>query len=422
MSNVAFSILKITEKMKPILKKVLPQTLRQKMQAKMLQKTYQSIVNRGRKPLNRNKKPDGVNIIGLVRAQMGLGQSARLLADMMEAAQIPYTLYDFALPNGLMSANEYAYDHKISQSLPYNINLIHINPDEMQLMYSRLPADTWDYSYNIAFWLWELETIPESWTQYFSMLDEIWTPSEFISENLRKVTDLPVRTVPYWVTADTDEKYTRSFFGLPQDKFLFLTMYDSNSTMERKNPMGAVRAFKNAFKAENTSVGLVVKVNNAREADLSVLHEALKDYDNIYYITETLEKVQVNSLIKACDVFVSLHRAEGFGLVMAEAMINGTPCIATNWSSNTEFMNNNVACMVGYDFVTLDHDCPPYKKGSVWADARISEASDYMVRLVSDKEFYQKMQEHAKDYIEEKLGKEQAMDRLKENIQFIYER
>ena len=158
-----------------------------------------------------------------------------------------------------------------------------------------------------------------------------------------------------------DTTLNREYFGLPEDKFLFLVMYDSNSTIERKNPTGAIRAFRKAFK-NNPDVGIVIKVNNARPKDMEHLNRMLNGCRNVYFITDTLTKIEVNSLIQKADVFVSLHRAEGFGLVMAEAMIVGTPVIATNWSSNTEFMNSDVACMVDCNFVSLEKDSPPYKK------------------------------------------------------------
>ena len=422
MSSFSSKILDKADCLKPVLKKILPQRLLANTKSKMLLRNYESLVKRGRKPLKGGEKPDGINVIGLVRAQMGLGQSCRLLANALEHCDVPYSLYNFELPASLMHAEDHSYDSKISKELKYNINLIHVNPDEMLLMYNRLPEDSWDHCYNIAFWLWELEAIPESWNKYFSMLDEIWTPSEFISQSLRKVTDLPVITIPYCVTAATEECFDRKYFHLPEDMFLFLSMYDSNSTMERKNPMGTVNAFKQAFKPDDKKVGLVLKVNNAREEDLRILRESLREYDNIYYITETLEKSAVNSLIKVCDAFVSLHRAEGFGLVMAEAMLVGTPCIATNWSSNTEFMNNEVACMVDYSFTSLKEDYPPYKKGAVWADPDIGQAAEYMKQLAADSDYYESLARSANQYISEKLGMNQAVERIETRIAQIYKK
>ena len=193
-------------------------------------------------------------------------------------------------------------------------------------------------------------------------------------------------------------------------------MYDTNSTMDRKNPVGALKAFCQAFSPEDQSVGLVLKMNNPRKEDLDVLKDQLKEYSNIYYITEVMDKVVVNSLIREADVFVSLHRAEGFGLVMAEAMLNGTPCIATDWSSNTEFMNSDVACMVDYTFTTLEKSSPPYEKGARWADANIDTAAAYMKKLKENPEYYRRLAENGKAYIEEKLGMEQAVRAIKQRI------
>lgn len=418
--NINQSILKISETLKPILKRIFPQKLLQKIKQIIVEKNYNQMVKRGRHPFDRHKSPDGINLIGLVRAEMGLGQSCRLLANELKAGDIPYSLYDFQLGSKLLQAEDHSMDDRISEELPYNINLIHINPDEMMLMYTRMSAERWSSRYNIAFWLWELEEIPEQWKKFFPMLDEIWTPSEFISSNLRKVTDLPVYTMPYCVEAPVDTALSREYFGLPEDKFLFLVMYDSNSTIERKNPTGAIRAFRKAFK-NDPDVGIVVKVNNARPRDMEHLNCMLNGCRNVYFITDTLTKIEVNSLIQRVDVFVSLHRAEGFGLVMAEAMIVGTPVIATNWSSNTEFMNSDVACMVDCDFVSLEKDSPPYKKGSVWADPDVDMAARYMRKLYREPAYYEHLRGEAQKYILEKLSMENAVSRLEKRVGEIYE-
>ena len=121
-----------------------------------------------------------------------------------------------------------------------------------------------------------------------------------------------------------------------------------------------------------------------------------------------MNRTEVNTLLEDVDVYVSLHRSEGFGLVMAESMYVGTPVIATNWSGNTEFMNEDVACMVGYDMIELDKDYEPFKKGNVWADAHVDEAADYMRRLYEDKEFYNTIAAAGKSYAREHLAFERS--------------
>ena len=143
-------------------------------------------------------------------------------------------------------------------------------------------------------------------------------------------------------------------------------------------------------------------MNGINEKDIEQIQTLMDGYDNIYFLTETLPKIEVNSLIACVDAFVSLHRAEGFGLVMAEAMLNGTPCIATNWSANTEFMNADVACMVYYTLVTLNHEVGPYKQGSHWAEPDVVQAAEYMQKLFGDREYGRQMAEKAKAFIEER--------------------
>lgn len=384
---------------------------------------------RVRKVLNRRERaqydstlfPEGVNLMGPIKAQMGLGQSCRLVAEALEASGINYTVQNINLADNVRNEDE-AWEEKLSDSTPYGINIIHLEPPEMMYASTGFDKDLWNKKYNIAFWLWELQDFPFFWKPAIDLVDEIWTPSEFTRKCLEKITDKPVRTMPYCVKAPTKKECDRAFFGLPEDKFLFLLMYDANSTMIRKNPIGAIEAYKKAFPVEKEDVGLVVKINNPNEKDVTELKSLLEGYKNVYFIAKVLEKIEVNSLIADVDVFVSLHRAEGFGLVMAEAMLNNTACIATNWSSNTEFMNDEVACMVGYKFITLGKNMSPYPKGSKWADADTGEAAEYMKKLYEDKAFYNSKVTKAKTYIEQKLSKEAAGKRICDRISEIEER
>ena len=314
---------------------------------------------------------------------------------------------------------EHEFDAKFSDELPYDINLLHINAHEFTVSYMQLGKQVWDYRYNIAFWLWELEEFPAEWIDCISIVDEIWTPAEFVSNSIRKVTDKPVHTIPYHVTAPTDDKYDRAYFGLPEDKFLFLMMYDNGSMMERKNPLGTLEAFKRAFGKENDEVGLVIKISGNAKEDMEKICEFFDGYTNIYFMTEMLTKIEVNSLLRDVDVFVSLHRAEGFGLGMAEAMLNGTPCIATNWSANTEFMDEKSACMVDYQLIELTEDIGPFKAGNRWADADVAQAAEYMKRLYADKAFYDIIKNNALSHINEVLSEERITVMMRERVEAI---
>ena len=365
--------------------------------------------------------PSGVNLIASITGDSGLGQSSRLIANVLEHSDVPHVIYNYVYSYSL-KMEDTTYADKISSELPYDINLVHINPRELGPALFRLPKNMWSSQYNIAFWLWELEDFPEEWAVYTDLFDEIWTPAEFVSNAVRTAAKCPVHTLPYHVTAPTEEQYDRAWFGLPEDKFLFAFMYDANSVADRKNPMAVVKAFMKAFSPEETGVGLVIKANNGRPEDIEKLRRQMRGYENLYFVTDNLKKTAVNSLLKCVDVFVSLHRAEGFGLGMAESMMVGTPSIATNWSANTEFMNSEVGCMGDYKLIKLEKDIEPYHKGSRWADADVDQAADYMRRLYLDKAYYRSLSEKGYEYIQKKLGLEESVKRLEAQVKRIEER
>jgi len=190
--------------------------------------------------------------------------------------------------------------------------------------------------------------------------------------------------------------------------------------MERKNPIGVIKAFKKAFSRENNDIGLVIKVNNPRQCDIEKIKHETAGYSNIFLLTEVHTKAQVNALISCVDVYVSLHRAEGFGLVPAEAMLLGTPVVATNWSANTEFMNQETACLVDYTFVSIDKTFGPYQPGNRWAEPNLDSAAGHMRNLALDENLRNEMSQNAKRYIQEHFNARTAGERLKQRLNEVY--
>lgn len=371
---------------------------------KMLKK-YKNIIS-----FNSDIYPFGINLIGDIRAETGLGQSMRILAQMLTNNDIPFCIMQVDSPGGL-EHNDSSWEGKITKQLKYSINIIHINFSIWAESYNSFANEVLDYRYNIAYWLWELEEIPVEWIACMATIDEIWVPSNFIYNCIKKKTNKVLRTVPYIINVDEKDLYGRNHFGLPQDKFLFLTMYDFKSISERKNPKAVIEAYKKTFTEENENVGLVIKVNHMNNRKkMEELKNSLLGYKNIYYITDNLTRKEIESLIACVHVFVSLHRSEGFGLPMAEAMYLGVPVIATNWSANTEFMNEDSSCLVDYKLVELDKNIGPYKKGNRWAEANIHSASLYMKRLYEDEEYYKMKSIYGKKYVCEKLSGEKALE------------
>jgi glycosyltransferase involved in cell wall biosynthesis len=337
----------------------------------------------------------------------------------LEHSGIPFTVYNYEQFSKIRSADE-SCDYLISNKLPFNISIIHINPYELPFAYINLGGGAWDKRYNIAFWLWELETFPPEWLPSLQLADEIWTPSEFASNAIRQITNKPVITVPYAVTAPADDKFDRAYFGLPPYRCLFLCLYDCSSTIERKNPLSVLIAFKKAFGKDDSAVHLVIKLNNPLDTDINAINNEFAGYGNVSMITDILTKVEINSLIKCCDVLVSLHRAEGFGLVPAEAMLLETAVISTNWSGTTEFMNSETACLIDFEFVEITEDAGPYNKGWRWADPDIEQAARCMRRLSGDIEYRCELAKRAKVHIRNLLSLDNAAKRIRTRVEQIY--
>lgn len=362
-------------------------------------------------------RPFGVNLIGHIRGDFGLGESCRIVAEVLRTAQIPFSIFNLPL-NGPASEENRSWVDYEQDALPYCINLIHLNPNEIANAAWKLDRKSLRNGYNIAYWLWELPEFPDEWAYTFRLYHEIWVPTEFIAQALRNRTKKPIYVMPYGLhDPQTDPRFDRKYFGLPENITLFMLSYDGNSVSERKNPKGTIRAYYSAFSPENADVGLVVKATHAQKDDMSFLKSLQNQYPNIFVLTESYTKVEFNSLIACVDVYVSLHRAEGFGLVMAEAMMLGTAVIATDWSANTEFMNQSVACMVPAEIVELEQDIFPYRKGNHWATPDEGAAAQMMRQLYEQPEKRRALAERAKSFITKTLSFQRAAMPMKRRIE-----
>ena len=155
------------------------------------------LVKKGKiQPYKKGYYPSGINLVGDIKAETGLGQSIRILAGIMEKGDIPFGIKQMDL-HGNLEHNDNTWEHKITDTVKYDINVINWIPETWAKDYNEADNSMLDYRYNIAYWLWELEEFPDRWLPCIQTVDEIWTPSEFISSSLRKKTDKPVITVPY---------------------------------------------------------------------------------------------------------------------------------------------------------------------------------------------------------------------------------
>jgi len=370
------------------------------------------------KPYAPGQYPRGINLYGLFRSEIGLSQGVKLYARALEQGKIPHTLLNLDFMPELPQ-NDTSYDGRLTLENKYAVNVVHINPLEWRDACGTFSQKQFDRHYNIAVILWELETLPKEWMEVFDYIDEVWAPSGFIAGAVRKATDKPVTVIPYGMEVPYDEKLTRADFGLEEGDFLVLMMFDSKSYAARKNPGGAIDAFREAYGENPEKVKLVIKINNPREEDVAFVEEHIGGKAGYALITERMEKAKLNSLIRLCDVFISLHRAEGFGLVMAEAMALGTPAVATGWSANTEFMTEEASCPVKYRMVPVNGQYQ-YDDGTMtWAEADVHCAAAYLKRLRDDPAYYREKAEAGKRYIEENLSVERCAEAIRKRMEEI---
>ncbi len=361
--------------------------------------------------------------MGYLRAEMGLGQAARGLAATLEASSIEFGIHNVEERNPSRHL-DLTWSYKESSEGRYDISVVVVNPDNFAHVAERWQRECFKRRYTIAYWFWELPEIPDSWRESFALVDEVWAGSRFIHDALALVSPVPVFRMPVPVYVNDGGSSGRCDFGLPEKAFLFFNSCDAHSFLRRKNPEGAIAAFKGAFSPSDRQVGLVLKVNNSASAavEMNALREAISDYPNIYLIDRIMNRAELDSLGNTADCFVSLHRSEGFGLGPAEAMARGKPVIATNWSGNTDYMTPENSMGVGYDLERIGQDCGPYSGEQFWAEPKIEEAADLMRRVANDSSLSQRMGKAGRQTIETHYSPVVLAKVMKQRIAYIRRR
>lgn len=330
----------------------------------------------------------GVNLVGYARGEFGVAENVRSYARALEVVGQSFLIHNFE--EGAASRQEdRSMEAHFSDVLRYDANVFFINADQMRLAARTLGGDAFVDRYNVGFWVWELEQFPDDWNDAFNLVDEVWVPTEFVRKAIATSTAKPVYKIPKAIEFDVPTHLDRAHFELPEGEFVFLYSYDFNSFSSRKNPEAAVAAFRRAFGEVQTKVRLVIKsINGHRFPEkLAELVRSVVDDSRIDVRDGFLSREEMFGLQNSIDCYVSLHRAEGFGLGMAECMYLGKPVIATAYSGNLEFMNRDNSCLVDYQLQPLVDGDYPYWQGQHWADADIDDAAQYMRRVVDDSDY-----------------------------------
>ena len=375
---------------------------------------------RARRRLGIAPRPFGVNLVAYIRAEMGLGQAARGMAAAMQAAAIPFGIVNFERGNVSAQSN-LSWMHKEVERPGYDVTLLCVNPDNGDNLRATVSNSLLGSRYVIGNWFWELSELPDEWMKEFSLVNEVWAGSSFVKDAVARNSPVPVVRIPPVIELSLGKSLPRSFFGLPERRFLFLCVCDTMSVLERKNPLGAVRAFKRAFGAEDARACLVLKFNNTAFAspELERVREELRGRDNIYTIESVLSREEMIGLLAASDCVVSLHRSEGFGLVPAEAMRLGKPVVLTNWSGNTDYMTPDNSIGIDYELVRLGRDYGPYKSHQLWAEPDLEHAAHWMRRLVDEPGLAERIGLRARATIESRFSPDAVGVLIKQRLDYI---
>ena len=321
----------------------------------------------------------GVNIAGYFRAELGVGEAARLLTTAVEAAGVPHSTLTYDVTP---SRKKHAFDERGDRRAPYDVNILCVNADQTEFFVRDAGPQFFDGRYTIGYWFWELDRFPASMHAAFDYVDEVWTATKFVASGIREIGRRPVTTVPLPVPVPrTSPAVTRETLNLPSG-FLFLFLFDFFSVLERKNPLGLIDTFTRAFRP-NEGPTLMIKTINGEQrlTDLERLRAAAAGRSDILIVDDYYSAEQKNSLMGLCDSYISLHRSEGLGLTMAEAMALGKPVIATGYSGNVDFMTPENSYLVNYTIGAVPRGAEPYPQGSPWAEPVLDDAAELMRRV-----------------------------------------
>ncbi len=323
----------------------------------------------------------GVNVAGYVKAESGVGEVARLVVAALDAASVPCSVVPFDKTSSRQATT--ALEYRIAAP-EHPTNIVCVNADQFEGFVESIGDELLSDRRTIAVWQWEVERFPDWMARAESHVDEIWVASQHAAHAVREQTTKAVHVFSLPVVRPMPSSRSRASLGLPEG-FIFLFCFDFDSVFERKNPLGVVAAFSRAF-PPGSGPQLVIKSvrGDAHPEDLAPLRAAAAERPDIHVLDGYLDRGDQAGLMAACDAYVSLHRAEGFGLTIAEAMALGKPVIATGYSGNLEFMDETNSWLVPYELVPIPQGYDPYPAGALWAKPDIDVAAEVMRRIVND--------------------------------------
>lgn len=332
-------------------------------------------------------------VSGLLSDAKGISAGGRLTFEGLKAAGLSPIAHDLS---PLFSQGSIAEHSELPTQQPGGVWLLHVNAPEAVSAMARIHPDSWLGRYRIGFWAYELPRIPRSWVQASKVFHELWVPSRFVLEAMvASGVEIPIRVMPHPVALSERQagKRDRARFKWDEGAFVVLAMGDLQSSATRKNLIGAIETFKLAFPSEHEAQ-LIIKTHSSKvDTDFSAAAtRAAKGRSDIAFVPERLSQSDISVMIASCDVLLSPHRAEGFGLPLAEAFLAGVPSLATNWSGNLEFMSTLPELLIEARMTPVRDAYGIYNAPRLsWAEPNLLDAASRLRLLASTPELRQQL-------------------------------
>ncbi|MGV2982048.1 hypothetical protein ACERNI_17930 [Camelimonas sp. ID_303_24] len=329
----------------------------------------------------------GVLFVGYAEGALGLGQAFRANLRAAASAGVDFAIFPFRRNIETRLIDPFMRE-KYDEENTYAVNVIQVATDQIPLVIEELGCKSVDESYNILYTYWELSRAPEEWRQFLEKIQEIWVPNQFVAESFSEIFDGTIIIIPPAIENISPVCVDRGGYGMKNDKFYFLFSFDYYSSAYRKNPLGVLDAFGRAFPLGSEPVGLVIKStgNSDHVPEIkSAIFDACQRDDRVLYLDKSMPRYRMEGLLQACDAYISLHRAEGFGLGMAEALMLDKIVIGTDYSGSRDFLSVDTGYPVPYTLRPLASHEYPWATGQVWAEPDVAAAADLMRRAVKQR-------------------------------------